>query len=291
MLITEIPLGSIVIDNTWSFEHKEGNNYSGAGVVKPIEWMVVANNSHFKQSYYGNTDMDEHVTLISNEIVANYYMHPTNKATPWETRDLRIIFLRDILYNSMSVDFQSKIVLTTTKTGGSPASGPQTVENENIFILSQTEMSNTSYAVDSPNDGLFIPFFDINEKRIARNPSGVLKRYWNRSPSSDNDGRNASIETNGSLRNDASSTSSLGVRPALNLRSDTHVVSTGQTKTNAVGQTVMIYEIIHYTPPNLSLKINGEYKQYDQGWVKVNGEWREIDEIHVKINGMWRKSE
>lgn len=46
-----------------------------------------------------------------------------------------------------------------------------------------------------------------------------------------------------------------------------------------------------YTPPNLSPKINGVYRNYDSGYVKINGVWREIDEIHTKINEIWRKSE
>lgn len=42
--IKDLPLGSIVYDDSWMWEHKTGNNYTGSGEVKPVQWRVVSKN-------------------------------------------------------------------------------------------------------------------------------------------------------------------------------------------------------------------------------------------------------
>lgn len=46
-----------------------------------------------------------------------------------------------------------------------------------------------------------------------------------------------------------------------------------------------------HVPPNMHLKVNGQFREFDKGWVKIDGQYREIDELYVKVNNLWRKSE
>lgn len=92
--IKDIPVGSLVVDNTWQWTHRTGDNYTGTGVSKPIEWIVVDTNSHYKQSHYDNTSMNDHVTLLTNEIIAKYNFNNVNFNSPWHNRTIRQDFLR-----------------------------------------------------------------------------------------------------------------------------------------------------------------------------------------------------
>lgn len=66
----------------------------------------------------------------------------------------------------------------------------------------------------------------------------------------------------------------------------------GIRKINGVTQYYWyVKDDLAYNPPNISVNINGQYRQYDEGFVKINNTWRQIDEIYTKINGVWRKSE
>ena len=71
-----------------------------------------------------------------------------------------------------------------------------------------------------------------------------------------------------------------GVRPALNLPSTLLVSDT----TDADGT----YTI--WTPPSISVRIDGVYRPYSDGAVKIGGVWRTIDEVHTKIGGVWKQS-
>jgi hypothetical protein len=59
--IGELPIGSRVMDPSWEWEFRDGNNYLGSGPVKPITWIVVAKN------HYGLEKA--HITLLSEKVI------------------------------------------------------------------------------------------------------------------------------------------------------------------------------------------------------------------------------
>ena len=239
--IKGIPVGSIVVDNSWDFSHRSGNNFSTPIVKREsIEWMIVDTNSHFKQEGYDNTEMENHVTLIANETIAKYNFIEEGNKTSWTNSAIRQKFLNYSFLNSMSVDFKNNIVLTKTKTAASTAHlndfPAQTTSNERAFLLSHTELGG-NYA----NDGVKIPFFDSNDKRSV---TGVSTMYWKRSPSQGASKNSLYIGGSGSDGSIFAPSGHVGVRPAVNLKSNVIVSDTGVTKTNAIGVDVKIYEII-----------------------------------------------
>ncbi len=42
--------------------------------------------------------------------------------------------------------------------------------------------------------------------------------------------------------------------------------------------------------PEMWVKVNGNWKQGEQGWVKINGVWKEIDSMFVKVNNSWKQT-
>ena len=254
--IKDIPVGSIVVDKTWTFQRRNGDNYSTPNTVNEnIEWMVVDTNSHFKQAHYGNTSMSDHVTLLTNKIIAKYYFNTNGCysygcSSPWVDMPIRNTFLRDIFYNAISTDFKNHLVNTTTKTSQSATQTSQTVSNETIFLLSATEFGFTHNFLKG-SDGVAIPFFNTIGSRSA---TGEQNYYWTRSPTSDVSYDMWYVQSSGALSpSDRSFRPHYGVRPTVNIKAETLVRSTGTTKTNSAGQNVQIYEIVYNQPPTLSL--------------------------------------
>lgn len=50
------------------------------------------------------------------------------------------------------------------------------------------------------------------------------------------------------------------------------------------------YVRVEKAVPTIFVRVDGNYKNYDDGFVKINGLWRRIDSVFVKINGLWRES-
>lgn len=44
-----------------------------------------------------------------------------------------------------------------------------------------------------------------------------------------------------------------------------------------------------WTPPDLAFNINGQLKEYENGWVKIDGQLRQIDKLWTKVNGILRE--
>lgn len=75
---SDLPLGSVVIDPSRTWEHREGENYTGTGVNKPVEWYVIAKNHYTSlRSFdrFGYVEGD-HVTLLSKDLIGQYMYYP-----------------------------------------------------------------------------------------------------------------------------------------------------------------------------------------------------------------------
>jgi len=59
--IGDLPIGARVVDPSWDWEFRTGQNYSGKGEVKPVTWIVVAKNHY--------SELSPHVTLLSEDLI------------------------------------------------------------------------------------------------------------------------------------------------------------------------------------------------------------------------------
>jgi hypothetical protein len=62
--IGDLPIGARVVDPSWEWEFRTGDNYSGSGAVKPVTWIAVA-----KDHYDG---LQPHVTLLAEELIGKH---------------------------------------------------------------------------------------------------------------------------------------------------------------------------------------------------------------------------
>jgi len=90
--ISEVPIGSTVIDPSWTWEHRTGNDYTEELIYhngraqyysekKPVTWIVVAKN-HYREGFekadssFFKVNSDEalipHVTLISEALIGKF---------------------------------------------------------------------------------------------------------------------------------------------------------------------------------------------------------------------------
>ena len=159
-----------------------------------------------------------------------------------------------------------------------------------VFLPSTTEVGLANEGGTA--EGTAWGFYTSNAARIAyltaqafnntlssSKPSAIGNAWywWLRTPNSSNAHFARRVIADGTLHDSAAHNGGRGVRPALNLLSSLLVSDT----TDADG----CYTLVWSTPINLSVKVDGELKTYDKGWVKVDGELREIEKIWVKVDG------
>lgn len=226
--LKDVPIGSIIYDPSWEWEHKTEENYSGNGEIKPVEWIVVAKN------HYDNPNNS--VTVISNELIGKYTFANKNDSN-YRDSDIRI-WLNDMFYSSFSIDFKNLVL--TTKVPNVAYGDNSYITDDKVFLPSQTELGGgSSYTYDIGKDW---GYFRNDSSRIAR-INGNIWRYWTRSPYSGNSSNVHYVYSDGGLGDYDAYIRFLGVRPALNLKSDILVKSIGKNK----------YEIV-YNYKKTSLK-------------------------------------
>lgn len=256
MQIKDIPLGSIVYDANSLWEFKTGNGYTGSGVTKPIEWVLVAKNH---SGYPSNT-----VTLFSNEVIGKIPFDTSNSST-WTNSSLRNL-LNSTFYNALSVDFKGLIIPTTTL--------QFTTTVDNIFLFSRNELNLTGDTYNAQ-----IPYLNNNTVRI-KVLNGVGTIYWTRTIEGTFGNYLRRVGSSGIAQNgSAVNATDTGVVPALNIL-DTAIVQ--QVDTN-------IYKVVFWTPPDLKENVNGVYVDIETSYENVNGVWVEIDSMWENINGIWVK--
>ena len=219
--LDELPAGAIVYDAKSIWEYKDYNNYGGNVIeTAPVEWKIV------KQNHFANKT----TLLISNKIVALHEYNPfSNCIAEWGTSSLRK-WLRNTFRNHLSSDFKNNIVTVTTFTADKAF-------DDNIFVLSLVELDQSASSYLEGNHGTKTDFFNYDKAKLCalgyrEGKQGYLW-YWTRSPrcTTNPPPRYAhAISHDGDPTYEDVISSSIGVRPALNLKSEILVKSVGNNK-------------------------------------------------------------
>jgi len=228
-VLGNLPVGSIVVDNTWQWEHRTGGNYTGDGETKPLEWIVVGQNHY--------ADLEAHTTLFTKEVIARYVFddstdrghtsgsnHWGNSGTTNANHGLRP-FLNTTFFNAFSSQFKNR-VLTTPLPNKPWDSEEEYITDDNVFVLALKEVGGG--ATSSFRDiGNRLEYF-INDATNKRKATGVQTNYWMRNPEiNDPTFLDYVKASDGGCYNAAPAYyQDRGVRPAINLRSDTPVKPT-----------------------------------------------------------------
>lgn len=234
--IGELSSGSIVYDANSLWEHKSGNNYSGTGGSRPVDWIVVAKNH---SGYPANS-----VTLLAQGTVAKYAFDDSlgvingrlEGTNYWINSKIRA-WLNSTFYNHFSQDFKKLILTSNLPSHEGGSSGLAYTTNDKIFLPSITELG---YIKDNnTNDwaalnyihesGLDWGFFTGDDSRQVWNSErryGVAPFYWTRSTYG---GRDVFSVNNG-FNSANPPLPSIGVRPALNIKANTQVRATEEGK-------------------------------------------------------------
>jgi serine/threonine protein kinase len=229
--IGDLPIGARVVDPSWEWEFRTGENYSGSGKVKPVTWIVVA-----KDHYDG---LEPHVTLLAEELIGLHaFDNSTDRGTTYgsnlwgesgtsnATRGLRPwlnssgIHEGEGFYWAFSASFQAA-VLTTTVPNKEWKNGSAYSTQDRVFLPSTTELGDTAHS-DTYQIGMAYPHFQWagDAKRMARF-GDKTRRYWTRSPDLFLGNRVRDVNRAGEFdSNLAISGINFAVRPALNLKSE-----------------------------------------------------------------------
>ena len=237
--ISELEIGDMVVDNTWlwqfrtgeNYTYNEGNVYRDPDVTQPVTWLVVA-----KDHYDG---LDPHVTLLSWEVIGRFMFDNSNINElgygHWGesgTHDSATMGIRPWLnstgihegegfYQAFSDDFKER-VLTTTIGNSVPESGETYTTEDKVFIPSATELYHYKYYANP------YPYFKERPEgaREARLPIYSSFAYWTRTPEWDDMFSQSfvtTIERNGYFGFNYAPHLNCGVRPVINLCPDTPV--------------------------------------------------------------------
>ncbi|WP_406242015.1 DUF6273 domain-containing protein [Tissierella carlieri] len=141
-MLSNLPLGSVVYDPSWTWQYRNEEDYTGYGVTKPVGWIIVAKNH---TGYPSNS-----ITLISDDVIGlhpfdnstnrgNTYgsNHWGNSGSPNATLATRT-FLNSTFYNAMSTTFKNSIMTTTLD--NKTYDGSSYTTSDKVFIPSLTEL-------------------------------------------------------------------------------------------------------------------------------------------------------
>jgi hypothetical protein len=195
--LSDLPIGARVVDSTWVWEFRTGDDYTGSGAVKPVVWVVVA-----KDHYEG---LNPHVTLQTEELIGKFlfdnstnrnhidaeggYNHWGESGTGNASKGLRPwlnsigIHSGEGFYRVFSDSFKGAVI-TTTVPNKEWEKGSFYSTQDRVFIPSTAEMSyhevNQAYQV-----GTTYSYYHEggSAKRVAR-LGGEITWYWTRSPES-----------------------------------------------------------------------------------------------------------
>lgn len=270
--LKDLPTGSIVYDPSWKWEHKTGEGYTGSGTTKPVEWIIVAKDH---TGYPTNS-----VTLLSNELIAKYTFdnstnrgseygsnHWGNSGNPNATAGIRP-FLNTSFFNTFSQNFKNIILETNLE--NKDYSGNSYTSKDKVFLPSEKELGGNNTPIIGTDWG----YFNDNNSRIAKIGSDNWY-YPTRSPYSGSSNIVRNVGSGGSFGSNSNANhSSSGVRPALNLKSDTLVKSVGSK-----------WEIVYNSPPilNITNPNNGQTIN-SSGKITINGTVKDDDNDNVTIS-------
>jgi hypothetical protein len=241
----DLPIGTLVVDPTWKWEFRTSGGYTGNGEMKPVTWIVVAH-SHYEM-------LEPHTTLLSQELIGKYcfdnsinrghnddlygYNHWGDGGAVNAACGIRLwlnstgIHSSEGFYRAFPGSFKEAI-LTTILPNKEWEKGDSYKTKDKVFLPSSTELGDSSYDYRIRQIGVTYSYFKdaINAKRSA-GFSGQPWYYWTRSPRSGYIGRAGMciVSYAGDFAFDYARHADCGVRPALNLKSDT-LVTRGQEK-------------------------------------------------------------
>ncbi len=230
----DLPIGTRLVDLTWQWEFRVGNNYTGSGETKPVTWLVVA------RDHYGH---GSGVTLLSAEPIGKYNFdnnkrynkkrfnvgrissnHWANSGTGKATCGLRPwlnstgIHNGEGFYQAFSESFK-RAVLTTTVPNRVWKKGRPYSTNDRIFIPSTTELNDTVHNWTYPIGSAYPYFQGAGDAKRTAKIGWETWYYWTRSPVSGDCYRVRVVSPGGGFGHSAAR-SFHGVRPALNLKSE-----------------------------------------------------------------------
>ncbi len=237
--ISDLPIGTRVVDTSWAWEFRAGDNFSGSGKVKPVTWIVVA-----KDHYEG---LELHITLLAEESIGKYvfdnstnrnhtyaeygYNHwgdcGTANATcglrPWlNSTGIRQNFTGKSFYRSFSKLFK-RAVLETTLPNMEWTNRTIYTTSDKVFVPTITELGLSMFDCPLQIGTAYAYFAEGCKIKPEANHGGKPDWYWTRSPDYYcgayvclvvNGGESHNIYMRGYAAKNA-----YGVRPALNLKS------------------------------------------------------------------------
>lgn len=253
--ISELGFGDKVVDNSWDWNFKTGDGYTGTGEIKPVTWIVAA------KDHYG---AGSGVTLLSEKLIGRFvfdnstdihengdtYWRDSTHIRPWLNSSG--VYAEEGFYHAFSDEFKAAVLKVSIPNVSQV--GSSYVTQDRIFIPSTTELGDSNYT-NTYVIGESYSFFKsptdadtIVTNRIAK--LGINNSsYWTRSPDkfwkdivrcflADGSQGEGFIEV--ANRNN-------GIRPALNLASDVLV----SEAPNSSG----LYEI-YYPQGNQIINVN-----------------------------------
>jgi len=228
--IGDLPIGTLVVDPSFEWEFRTGNDYTGSGAVKSVTWIIVA-----KDHYSG---LDPHVTLLSEELIGRFpFDNSTNRGSEtwgsnhWgdsgttdATNGIRpflnstSIHANEGFYRAFSDSFKGA-VLTTTVPNKEWKNGSTYSTQDRVFLTSTTELGDINHNLTYPIGSTYPYFKEASYADWVAMLGDDADFYWTRSPDSDWKSR-VHGGYPGAPHNTAFSSNSYGVRPALNLKSE-----------------------------------------------------------------------
>ncbi len=294
-----LDIGDKVVDPSWEWEHRTGDDYSGTGETKPVTWIVVA------KDHYGS---ESSVILLAEELIglhafdnstdrdhffAEYgYNHWGESGTGDADRGLRPwlnssgIHSGEGFYNAFSAAFQTAIVQVTIpnrRTGAGEAYSTL----DQVFIPSTTELGDTTQYGTYEIGSVYTFYSDAsNADRIAQ-LGGANRLYWTRSPGQDHGELVRGVTFAGVFTCLYANKDGHGIRPALNLKPETLVSETQ----NADGAYEIIYDAVE-TPDLDPAKYTTLYWQNNQTglrflWFMDGHDIIDMDGIGTFGAGVW----
>lgn len=165
----DLPLGTTVSSEKGTWEYKTGDGYTGSGITKRIEWLVIGIN------HYNNNE----VVLMAKELIGLYKFDDSREDgygnNGYSASHIRS-WINSTFYDAMSNHFKS--IILKIQLENKFFSGTTYHTQDNVFLLSTTELNLGS----SPTIGTPFAYFDNNEKRVGK-LNYSTESYWTRTPS------------------------------------------------------------------------------------------------------------
>jgi hypothetical protein len=232
----DLPIGARVVDSSWEWEFRTGNDCSGGGDVKPATWIIVAKDHYDK--------LESHVTLLAEELIGQHafdnstdrdheyseigYNHWGESGTANATHGLRPwlnsngIHAGEGFYRAFLDSFKEAVLETTLPNKEWPK-GTAYSTRDKVFIPSSTELGDNNHECTYPIGSAY-PFFTgaSDAKRVALLGDEACW-YWTRSPGPGYGDSVRCVSSTGAFSYysvlSAYSSGIRGLRPALNLKS------------------------------------------------------------------------